>query len=67
MTASIIKVGYLYRWLICVNGHYNGGVCHTWEQALAETVKAGEVMMAAQKKTAKRRLKLDKSSIADCT
>jgi hypothetical protein len=44
MTASIIKVGYLYRWLICVNGHYNGGVCHTWEQALAETIKAGEMM-----------------------
>jgi len=49
MTASIFKVGYLYRWLICVNGRYNGGVCHTWEQALAETVKAGEMMVKLAK------------------
>lgn len=46
MTASIIKAGSLYRWQVVAKGQSKGGECPTWEQALAETVKAGEMMAA---------------------
>lgn len=44
MTASIIKVGYQYRWLVMVHGKADGGTSATWEEALAASVRAGDAI-----------------------
>lgn len=41
MTCSIIKVGYLWRWLVSIGGKCTGGVTPSWDQALQEATEAG--------------------------
>lgn len=46
MTVSIMKVGYLFRWLVVIAGKCNGGMAGSWDDAFAEATKAAEHMGA---------------------
>ena len=46
MTVSIMKVGYLFRWLVLIGGKCNGGMTGSWDDAFAEATKTVERMEA---------------------
>lgn len=47
MTVSIMRAGYLFRWIAVVNGKCDGYVVATWDQALDEATEAAERMRRA--------------------
>lgn len=47
MTVSIIRVGYLYRWLAGVGTRCLGGVVASWDEALDTATKTAERMRLA--------------------